>query len=265
MKCKSLMKQYGIFYLIGLIIILSVKYYYRNASSDDLKWILTPTAWWVQTISQISFEYESQLGYVSHEFRFILAPSCSGVQFMLISIATLLFSFIHRMKTKRMGFNWLMISMISSYLFTIFVNGLRIILSIYLPPYLSFCDQWMTAEKLHSLIGIAVYFTSLLVGYHIAGLACKGITSRYLSDDVLIAETPEFVEDSCFRTICFECLPPIFWYLSIVLGLPSLSRLYQGNFDGFLEYTIIIVAVCLVIMFLFYFGYLLRKLWKEPT
>lgn len=114
---KAILRQNGIFYLTGMLIILGIKLFYSKASIPDLKWILAPTSLWVRILSGIPFDYEPGSGYVSHSFRFIIAPSCSGVQFMLIAAATLLYSFVHRMPTRKKGICWTILSFLISYIY----------------------------------------------------------------------------------------------------------------------------------------------------
>ena len=85
--------QNFILFLAGALIILGMKSYYRQADCDSLRWILGPTAGWVQLLSGIPFTYLSDAGYVNHSLRLLIAPSCSGVRFMIILFATLVFSF----------------------------------------------------------------------------------------------------------------------------------------------------------------------------
>lgn len=241
-KIKSYAIQYWIFYLIGFAVILGLKYYYSRAGSDELTWILAPTAGWVRILSGITFEYEPHVGYVNHYFRFIIAPSCSGIQFMIIAIATLIYSFVHRMGTAKKGFCWLGLSLGASYLLTVFVNGFRIVISIYLPLYLQKTDiyaGWLTPEKLHTTIGTVVYFTSLFTIYHIAGYVSRKI-----------ADMPEKE---------LNCIPPVFWYFSIVLGIPFLNRAYEKDGTKFAEYAMLMTAVCLTIIFLFCSLSMIRK------
>jgi len=136
LNLKSRCHTCGIFYLAGLLLILGIKYFYSNAGSNELVWILAPTSWWVRTLSGFSFEYEPFVGYVNHKLRFIIAPSCSGVQFMIITMTVLIFSFIHRMDNNKKRLLWFSCSLILSYPVTILVNGIRIVLSICLPRLL---------------------------------------------------------------------------------------------------------------------------------
>ena len=89
-------RQYIFIYLMGFSLILGMKYLYSKADCESLLWILGPTARWVELLSGIPFVYEPGFGYANHGLRFLIAPSCSGVQFMIITAAMLIFSFSHR-------------------------------------------------------------------------------------------------------------------------------------------------------------------------
>ncbi len=241
---KSIIKRYWVFYCAGFIIIYGIKYFYSNAECDDLRFILAPTAAWVKTISGISFKWEPGAGYINNDFRFIIAPSCSGVQFMLITFATLLFSFVHRMRTNVKAGCWAVLSFGFSFFGTVFVNGFRIVISIYLPIYLSRFIQeaeaqsrLLTPERVHTIIGTAVYFASICVVYKVAdyasvkmaGLSYKGSCRSFL-----------------------ERMSPLFWYLAIGLGIPLLNRAYRNDAEGFIGYSAIILGVCLIPTFIYH-------------
>lgn len=244
-KTRTLLKDNWIFYLTGAALVLGLKYFYSQADADELKWILTPTSRWVSILSGLSFEYMPHTGFVNHDIRFIIASSCSGVQFMLIAIATLIFSFVHRISSGRgrgrllKGACWSAFSIISSYLFTIFVNGLRIVLSIYLPDTLvklGFAyEKWLSPRTLHTLIGTVTYFSFLLVLYRLADL----LTDR----DLQTHSTPK----RPYLSLLARCIPPLFWYFSIVLGIPFLNRAWQRDYKKFADYAVLVTGVCLLI------------------
>ena len=102
-KGSAFVRENIIFYLTALFIILGLKCYYRQADCDSLLWILAPTAHWVELLSKIPFTYISGTGYVNHSLRMVIAPSCSGVRFMIITFATLVFSFVHIIASPRMS------------------------------------------------------------------------------------------------------------------------------------------------------------------
>jgi len=247
-KAKSWMKQYGVIYLTGFFIIFGIKYFYSKADCDELTWILAPTARWVGILSGIRFEYQPQTGYVNHALRFIIAPSCSGVQFMTITFATLLYSFVHRMRSRRVRYYWIGLCLCSSYLFTVFVNGIRIVLSVYLPHYLAgqiMHYRFMNPERLHTIIGIVTFVSGLFIIYFIADYATQKIIH-------LPAE----------GFIC-KWMPPMFWYFFIALGIPFLNHAYQHEGAKFIEYAMLMTAVWMVIILGFVLKSVVGRCWNR--
>lgn len=238
-----------IFYLIGFAVVFLLKLYNSKAGSCDLEWILAPTACWVSILSGIPFENEPGVGYINHHFRFIIANSCSGVQFMLISIATLFFSFVHRMRTNKRRFSWLGLIILASYAVTILVNGLRIVLSIYLPVHIEKTggySSFLTPERLHTMIGITVYFTSLCVIYGIA-------------EYVLLNIVESLPKAGSLKQMLFHGMVPLFWYFFIALGIPFLNKAYFKDRENFVEYAVLMTAVCMIVLSLLCIWYVMRK------
>lgn len=259
-KQYNIIRQNMVFYLMGFLIIFGIKYFYSGAGSDSLIWILAPTTKWVSLLSGIPFTYEPGVGYVNHSLRFLIAPSCSGVQFMLITMATLIFSFVHRLgawqedlparssRHWKSGVCWIVVSMTASYLLTIFVNGLRIIVAIYLPVYFrewNLFGSLLTPERLHTIIGTVVYFISLLTIHHLAGY--------------LIGRVSGIGKNTVSQSLLRKCMPPVFWYFFIVLGIPFLNRAYQNGREKFMEYAILILFSCVPVLFLYIGVSILRK------
>lgn len=255
-------RQNMVFYLTGMFVVLGMKLYYSQADCDSLLWILTPTTRLVELFSGISFTYLSGTGYVNHSLRLLIAPSCSGVQFMMIAIATLAFSFVHRVAGQSArqskdflriarGLGWIGVSVIFSWLFTVLVNSLRIMTAIYLPMYLSragLMGGLLTPERLHTAIGVVVYFTALLILYRLAGYAV-----RRLSDRAYGEEEPKEQFRMAFAR---KCIPPVFWYFFITLGLPFLNRAYLKGEAQFAEFAVLITC-CLGVILLPYCAVLL--------
>lgn len=251
--------QNFIFYLAGALIILGMKCYYRQADCDSLRWILGPTAGWVQLLSGIPFTYLPDAGYVNHSLRLLIAPSCSGVRFMMILFATLVFSFTpviaasqaadkahalrpscrvfpasETLRSWVKGFCWIAGSGISSWLLTVLVNGLRIIAAIYLPLYLEaagLIGKVLTWDRLHTLIGVVIYFMALLAVYRLAG--------RLVHRKTGIRLLPALLR---------KCAPPVFWYLAFTLGLPLLHRAGRGSTSEFPEFAVLVAFGCVLIL-----------------
>lgn len=227
------MKKNVLIYFIALSVAAVVKFYGSTTDSDLLVWILAPVAWWVTSLSGISFQYASHVGYVSHAYRFIIAPSCAGVRFLLLTFLMLVFSFTHLLRTPRSKALWFAFSAGFSYIATILVNGIRITISIYLPEFLiknALMPKWLTAGGLHTMIGTAVYFSFLFVIYFLAGKVCTN-----------------FFGASCG----IKSGIPVFWYVAMVLVIPFLSRLYHNEWNGFGQYVLIVTGICAVIVLFF--------------
>ena len=135
--------------------------------------------------------------------------------------------------TDRIGaykeYLWFGFSMVFSYVSTIFVNGVRITVSIFLPAILEkahLMDGWLTDDRLHTLIGTVTYFTSLCVVYVLASLLRRRM----------------FRQAKRQTDIMFVI--PAFWYLLVVLALPFVKRMYHNEWEGFGQYAAIIIGVC---------------------
>lgn len=264
-KIMRNIKQNYIFYCIGFLLIFGMKYFYSRAGSDELKWLLAPTTRLVTLLSGIPFVYERGAGYVNHSLRFLIAPSCCGIQFMIITIATLIFSFVHRMgateSTKKAkpfpalgrGLLWTFGSIAASYLVTILVNGMRIILAIYIPVLLenaNIQNFFLTPGQLHTAIGTFVYFVSLLTIYRIAGYISLKLSPESTRDAISSCGEQNH-SGKLLPPIARKCLSPVFWYLFIVLGIPFLNRAYQKGNEKFMEYTILVTSICLSVLLVF--------------
>lgn len=244
---KRMLKNYWPICLLSGMVILVMNYFCRVDDSDALLWILAPTAWWVRILGGVYFEYIPHQGYVNHLHHFLIAPACSGIRFMLLTFLMLVFfSGIHsragkgcwRKKSRRRWgtdrqlkrrweeYLWIAFSAAFAYVSTVFVNGIRIVVSICFPPELEkrhLLDGWLTPDRLHTLIGAVLYFTFLCLIYLLAGRIRRKI----------------FLPGGMFV--------PAFWYLLIVLALPLLKRMYHSNWEGFGQYAVLIVGVCLIV------------------
>lgn len=237
-RVTTFIKQNGIYYLFGFLALFAMKYFYSRADSDALIWILSPTARWVTTLSGIDFVYEPGAGYLNDTLHILIAPACSGVQFMMIVLATLLFSFVHRMGFYRYGrMIWTLTNMVIIYPLTILVNGLRIIIAIYLPPFFTkygLYGEILTPKRLHTAIGVVVYFSALLAIHRSAEIFVSHLTLQY-------SETSNL-------TNALHLLQPVFWYFLLVLGIPFLNRAYAKNGAAFTEYALLVSFLCGVVL-----------------
>lgn len=275
----------------AVVIIFAMSYFCRTSDSDALKWILAPTAWWAGILGGVYFEYLPHQGYTNYFHQFLIAPSCAGSRFMLLTFLMLAFSFrlsdylcgnkqvyseqgcglplqMHRGTEEynlplqmhrgieehdykentrmRKEYLWFVFSIVFSYISTVFVNGIRIVVSIYLPGIMErmhLLDGWLTPDRLHTLIGTVTYFTFLCVIYLIASLV-RGRIFVQAEKSSLMPSSPFLSGMSERPTEYGGLLVPVFWYLLIVLALPSVKRMYHNEWEGFGQYAALIVGVC---------------------
>lgn len=251
--------QNRIVIMAAAIIALVIYYFCRVNDSDALKWILTPTAWWVSVLGGIPFVYLPHQGYVNHLWQFVIAPSCAGCRFMLITFLMMVFlpERENDAETKRhnIGGKWIWFgcSMLVAYVSTIFVNGIRIVASIYLPALLErkqLMGGWLTPDRLHTLIGTVTYFISLCVMYPAALSVHDRIAGGFRGRRMMAWQ--ESTQDGAWtaagtvvRTVrSGRLLVPAFWYLLFVLALPFVKRIYHHDLAGFGSYAAVVAGVC---------------------
>lgn len=197
---------------------VGIKAYYSRAGADQLLWILAPSAWLAKFVGGIDLVYEQGAGYISHKHHLVVGPSCAGVNFLVICFLCLYFSFARRFDTKT---RWFVLSAIIAFAGTVATNGLRIFVSAHLWDA-TFYRTWMSAEEMHRVAGIAIYYASLLTLY-------MAVQSR------IGTAAPKSA--------------PLLWYVGISLGVPLLGRLYAGGGGDFAAHAAWVLAVVILLTF----------------
>jgi exosortase K len=257
-EAKSFIKKCGVFYVIGIVIAFTLKYYYSRADAEALDWILAPTVRCVRVLSGITFEKQQDVGYVNHEYQFIIAPVCAGMNFMVIAFSTLIFSFTHRIKTWKGKLLWMGSSLLIVYLYTILANSLRIIPSVFLPQ-LDIYNGWITPERAHTIEGTVVYFTSLLLLYFIADEVLKRIAPVYdIKSDTEKAHTGKAPISMLYRYSF-----PVLLYFAITLGVPFINGAVRNNRADFLEHAALVAVVCGIVILLWGLLIILKKCFQK--
>lgn len=230
------MRKNGLIYASAVFAAVLLRRFYNTADSDALIWILAPVAWWVKILGGISFKYVAKIGYVSERYQFIIAASCAGVRFLVLTFLMTVFSFTHRLETGRKKALWLLFSAGFAYITTVIVNGTRITLAIYVPLFLAknrLMQNQITAKRLHTMIGTAVYFSFLFVLYAFAEKICTHLFGAKDCENEALCEKKMAI--------------PVFWYAAVVLILPLLGRLYYNEWSGFFQYAALVMGVCAVV------------------
>jgi exosortase K len=138
----------------------ALKSFYSTATVNDLRWILAPTTFLVETITEQSFTFESHAGYMSSDHTFLIAVSCSGVNFLMISFLVLTLGKLWR--ERKMSWAFLPIAAIVAYSTTLVANTVRIVIALQMHAN-NFHLAGFDAEELHRIEGIVIYFLFLFL------------------------------------------------------------------------------------------------------
>ena len=163
--------------IVVALTVWGLKRHYSDAGADDLRWILSPTAWLVGTATGTAFTMAPGEGYVSHERLFVIEKTCAGVNFLAAAFGMVAFGFMHRVRSTVSCVSVLGASLIAGYGAAVVVNAVRIVIAMWLAihPITLFT---LTAGDVHRFEGIAVYFGGLVV---LAELARRIDRSAFLA------------------------------------------------------------------------------------
>jgi exosortase K len=201
-----------------LLIALALKFHYSTASVNELRWILAPTTFLVETITGTRFTFESYSGYMSNDRTFLIAASCSGLNFLIIAFLMLSLGRVWRDRNAR--WSSIPLTLLAAYVATIGANTLRIVIA----RELDLQGGSLTADEVHRLEGIVVYFGSLLIVYAI--------------DEKLAAEKKTI--------LARQAILPLAIYYAITIAIPLARGSYRE--PGFAEHMIVVVLAPLMML-----------------
>ena len=158
---------------VTALAIWGMKRYYSDASADDLRWILGPTARLVGVVTGTRFAAAPGEGYLSAERLFLIEKSCAGINFMIAAFGMLTFARWHRVDGGMSGAGVLTVSLLASYAAAVIVNATRITIAIWLAAH-PVAVSTFTAAEIHRIEGIAVYFCGLVLLYEIVQRVDRG-------------------------------------------------------------------------------------------
>jgi exosortase K len=199
----------------------------------------------VEQIGQIPFEREAGTGFVNHQLRVIIAPACAGVNFLIIAFCMAVFCGLHCLKRIRSKMAWLAISALSAYLLTVPVNAFRILLSIYFYDA-DIYSGWITAQRVHRLEGVVIYFFFLCFFYRIIMKAAH-LYRRTTAAKRSTGIQRNFVLCGHDRWVGAGLIP-LFWYALISLGIPLINAAYSKNGLRFIEHGAMVIGGCLMVV-----------------
>lgn len=210
--------------VIALVLAAGLKAFYSTASVNDLRFILAPTTFLVEIVTGESFHFESYEGYVNADYSFLIADSCSGVNFLIAAFLMLSIMSIWNGENRRQGWISIPFAIVVAYISTLAANTVRISLAIKLHE-MKAPSIWVNPEQLHRFQGIFVYFGFLMLLF------------------VLFDRVQR--QDS--RKSLLRYLIPLSVYWLLTIGVPLLNGAFSKGID-LREHFVFVVVMPVVIM-----------------
>lgn len=236
MTIGSIQSIHSLKLIVGSLVLtaaLLLKTFYSHADSEDLVWIIGPTAFLTETFSNLSFIHESGFGWVDVQHNVVIAPVCAGVNFLIISFCMSSFQLMWRGASLKKIIASIIIAGLGAYVLTVTANTLRITLSVALfKP--NIYSEWLTPDMLHRVSGTVVYY--LFLCFYSSLISCSFRNKKSARQEL----------DSSLSTR-FVLFAPLFWYLLFSLGVPFANNAFQANPDLFITHAL---SVCVVTTFL---------------
>jgi exosortase K len=151
----------GAVLLVALGAAFALKRFYATASADDLRFILAPTTWLVEVAGGHRFDWTSG-GYLSAELRFLIAPVCAGVNFLVVAFTALVLGFVRPARPAWQNAALLLAFAAGALATTLLANALRILIAIPLWTHRVSLGG-LTGARLHELVGVVVFLGMLLL------------------------------------------------------------------------------------------------------
>lgn len=119
-----------------------------------------PTAALVALLSGLEFVSHGVEGFHNAARNVLIAPACSGINFLAICLVTGALPGLMRLRSLAGQLGWLLLIAASAYLLTLLVNTARILLAIELLQ-LDVYGELLTHERLHRVEGVVIYYLFL--------------------------------------------------------------------------------------------------------
>lgn len=150
------------YFIVVAVLFFFLKYVFSNTETDNLTFLLYPTNKLLELFTGTSSVYISEVGYFYQEMNITVEKSCSGFNFWILCFA--LFSFLMINNTNRYKVLFLFLSLIISYVMTIFVNASRIFVSLIVCDFSKSVFP-LQQHLIHEAVGVIIYLSFLILVY----------------------------------------------------------------------------------------------------
>jgi exosortase K len=226
----------------GAVVLFSafaLKLFYSTASADELRWILAPTTALVELFSGARFVFESHAGYISRERGFLIANSCSGVNFLITAFLMLAIKKLLERRSNNISWMFIPTAAAVAYSTTLVANTTRIVIALRLRQTPTF-SPWLNPEQLHRFEGVIIYFGFLLLLFVISEKMMPEKTSGLFGQSFI----------------------PLLVYYATTLGIPLANGAYRHE-NGFWEHSLYVLLIPLLLILPYAAHRYLRGSWNS--
>lgn len=220
---------------IAVAVVIFGKHYYRNASADEIAWLLAPTAHLVSAATGADFVREAGAGWIDRDIMFLIAPVCAGCQFLFAGFFVTAIAWLGQMRTWPAMAQRLAIAAACAYLATLAVNAIRISIAVWMHAARVSSGDW------HRLEGIAVYLGGLCALYALATSTRRAPTPVRSIDRASRRAAPWRAMYSRYQWLAV----PMAIYVAMTLVLPALNGAWVR--PGFARHAAVIGLSCGVV------------------
>ncbi len=153
--------------LLVILLFGILKYAYKYATTDDVKFLLAPTNLLVELMSGSQAVYASETGFFHSELNMVIDKSCSGANFLLICFLMLSLQLLGLNRPLKNAFRIIPAVLLFSYLLTILTNSSRIYAALVVEN-IAGIHAFIPENILHESTGVFIYLSVLVCLYLIA-------------------------------------------------------------------------------------------------
>ncbi len=228
-----------------LAIAAALKFYYASTNVDGLRWVLAPTTWLVEFISGMRFTFESNAGYMSSDHTFLIAASCSGINFLITAFLMLSLWKLWKSHNGNMEWHFLPLAIFYAYLTTIIANATRISIALNMRD-IDPATIGLSLEQFHRLEGIVVYFGFLIALF-------------------FLSESFGSVDRTSSRPINFRrYIFPFAIYYAVTIAIPLVNGAYNQGLE-FWEHSLFVLTVPFIMILPFVGVHTILQLLRRPN
>jgi exosortase K len=159
--------------LVALLVFLTLKWWYSQADTEALLFLLRPTSFLVHLFTNQDYIFLPTSGYHFPAINILINTSCAGGNWWLLAFLVGCFSGLNYLEKKLQLLLLIPGLLCSAYLVTLLVNSTRIIFSIFISAQFPENGAW-----LHLIEGIFIYLSSLIIWHLCCQYFFQKITSQ---------------------------------------------------------------------------------------